>query len=82
MISGSSLISASTFAGGLVITKAAMGEKLAHDEVSRRGGLSKSPAKISAVMANLSKARSKQAEIRERRQREKQCLLSAGRSLA
>jgi hypothetical protein len=32
--------------------------KPTHDEISRRGGLSKSPAKMTAVLRNLAKAKS------------------------
>jgi hypothetical protein len=34
-----------------------MSEKLAHDEVSRRGGLSRSPRKMAAIQINLAKAK-------------------------
>jgi hypothetical protein len=41
-----------------------MSEKVAHDEISRRGGLSRSARKMEAVLRNLAKAK---AALNEKR---------------
>ena len=49
--------------GQPIVTKGRMnGAGLSHSEVSRRGGLAKSPAKIKACMANLRRAKAAKAE--------------------
>jgi hypothetical protein len=44
-----------------------MSDKLSHDEVCRRGGLSKSRVKLEAVARNLAKAKSVLAQKRTAR---------------
>jgi hypothetical protein len=80
---GSGLFSCSALgscqgAGALISGEAAMNEKLSHDEVSARGGKSKSPEKMRAVARNLELA--KQALSKKRATAAKELLSAAGES--
>ena len=44
-----------------------MSDKVSHDEISRRGGLSRSPVKLAAVRNNLEKAKAALAARRAAR---------------
>jgi hypothetical protein len=80
---GSGLFSCSALgscqgAGALISGEATMNEKLSHDEVSARGGKSKSPEKMRAVARNLELA--KQALSKKRATAAKELLSAGGES--